>query len=198
MSYIIKLTVILMVISGIAAGSLALVNSKTFPIIAEHKIKEQENARQEVMKEGAKFLLCDSASSLPYYRVYADENETELIGYIITAVGKGYSSDIETVTSLDTTFHIIGIKIISQKETPGLGTKSQEIIYGEKDPWFQRQFLKNYLENQGSQPLDALTLAVDKDGGQIHSITGATITSRAISNSIKNGAITLKEKLESK
>jgi Na+-translocating ferredoxin:NAD+ oxidoreductase RnfG subunit len=50
-----------------------------------------------------------------------------------------------------------------------------EIKYGEKDPWFQRQFLN----------LPGDSVAVDKDGGQIVSITASTITARAIANSIK-------------
>lgn len=196
MSYILKLTIILMIVSGIAAGSLALVNTKTNPIIMEHKTKELEQARLEVMKEGVKFELCDSTSELPYYRVYGDEVGNEIIGYIFTAAGKGYSSTITTVTGLDTTFQIVGIKITYQGETPGLGTKSTEILYGEDEPWFQRQYYKNYLENHGKPPVDALTVSVDKDGGSIHSITGATITSRAITNSIKESARELKEKIE--
>ncbi|OQX94990.1 hypothetical protein B6I21_07740, partial [candidate division KSB1 bacterium 4572_119] len=38
-------------------------------------------------------------------------------------------------------------------------------------------------------------LAVDKDGGEIKSITGATISSRAVANSIKEGLEDLEEKL---
>ena len=196
MGYIIRLSIILMIITGIAAGSLALVNMRTRPIIEEYKRAEQAKARSEVMEEGRKFVLCDSASALPYYKIYADEEGSQLIGYVFNAAGKGYSSTILTVTGLDTSFNIMGIKITSQQETPGLGAKCLEVFYGENDSWFQRQFYRDDRGKRGKPPLSALAVAVDRDGGEIHSITGATITGRAIANSIKQTASDLRDKLE--
>jgi len=195
MGYILKLTMILLVVSGIAAGSLALVNIKTRPIIEEYKKLEQERAREEVMKEGVLFKLSDEDADFPYYRVYSDEEGNDLIGYIFTAQGKGYSSTIETVTAVDTSFNVVGIKVTSQQETPGLGSKVSEVKYREDEAWFQRQYFKTYRESQGLTILNALSLAVDKDGGEVHSITGATISGRAISNSIKDGAKRLQLKI---
>lgn len=183
-----------MVITGIAAGALALVNMKTRPIIEEYKRMEQAKARAEVMTEGRKFVLKDSSSALPYYEVYSDDEATQLIGYVFNAAGKGYSSTITTVTGVDTAFKLLGIKITSQQETPGLGAKCQEIRYGESEPWFQHQFFKEYQTQKGAKALSALTVAVDKDGGKIHSITGATISGRAIANSIKQASSAIKEK----
>lgn len=185
-----------MVIAGIAAGSLALVNMKTRPIIEEYRRMEEANARAEVMPDGLLFLLQDSASTLPYYEVYSEREGGELLGYIFTAAGKGYSSTIKTVTGLDTSFNIVGIKIIYQQETPGLGAKATEIAYGEEDAWFQRQYFMNTRDNDDKPPLNALAVAVDKDGGEIQSITGATITGRAVTYSIKQTAVELKNKLE--
>ena len=58
-----------------------------------------------------------------------------------------------------------------------LGAKATEIKPGEETPWFQQQFA-------GKSPVD---IKVDKDGGQIVSITGATITSRTVTTSIQKG-----------
>ena len=196
MGYILKLAAILTLITGIAAGSLALVNMKTRPIIEENRRIEEANARADVMPEGEwVFVLHDSASALPYYKVYADSSQTSLVGYIFTAAGRGYSSTIKTVTSLDTSFNIMGIKIIFQQETPGLGAKCTEVSYGENDPWFQRQYFQSIREKEGKAPLNALMVAVDKDGGEIQSITGATITGRVVTNSIKEYAQSLKDKI---
>jgi electron transport complex protein RnfG len=98
------------------------------------------------------------------------------MGYAFKSEGNGYSSLIETMVGIDTTGKITHIKIISQKETPGLGTFSEnsEPFTGKK--WSTRQFEGKTYDQ----------LKVDKDGGQIVSITGATITSRAITNSIKS------------
>jgi len=196
MGYITKLAVILTIVTAIAAGSLALVNMKTKPIIDEYIRIQEENARTEVMPEGKQFVLKGADSDTSYYEVYGGENGDELIGYVFTALGKGYSSTIKTVTGIDLDYNLLGIKITFQQETPGLGAKCEEISYGESDPWFQRQFFKKYYEQRGEPPLNALTIACDKDGGRIHSITGATITGRAISNSIKQFTSTIKSKVE--
>jgi electron transport complex protein RnfG len=120
----------------------------------------------------------------------------ELVGYIFNAPGKGYSSTIMTIAAVDTAFNIVGIKITSQQETPGLGSKCQEIKYGEKEPWFQLQYFKSYWEHHNKPPLNAMTVAVDKDNGIIHSITGATITTRAITNAIREKAKELQRNLQ--
>ena len=78
------------------------------------------------------------------------------------------------MVGVDTTGAIVGVQVLSQQETPGLGARIEEVKYGEKDPWFQRQFVGK----------SAASVAVDKDGGEIQSVTGATISSRALSKSV--------------
>jgi electron transport complex protein RnfG len=139
--------------------------------------------RENVMKEAlsgvlpeAKKIIDDTIDGKTYYKGYATEDATgEPIGYAIIAEGVGYSSTIRTLVGLTPEGIINKMNIIYQLETPGLGTKAVEIRYGEEDPWFQRQFLN----------LPGDSVAVDKDGGQIVSISGSTITARAIASSIK-------------
>ena len=64
-----------------------------------------------------------------------------------------------------------------QQETPGLGSKVEEVLPGESDAWFTRQFKNKKLVDN---------ISVTADGGTIDSITGATITSRAITDSIRD------------
>jgi len=90
------------------------------------------------------------------------------------------------MVGVDTTGTIKGIKIMQQVETPGLGTKVEEVRYGENFSWFQDQFLNHVAQG----------LAVDKDGGKIISVTGATISSRAVANSIKKGLSKLEKKVK--
>ena len=78
------------------------------------------------------------------------------------------------MVGVDSLGAIQGMKVLKQVETPGLGTKVEEIKYGEEDPWFTRQFLSKQADQ----------VAVDKDGGDIQSITGATISSRALTQSV--------------
>ncbi|MBZ0264369.1 RnfABCDGE type electron transport complex subunit G [bacterium] len=183
---IVRLGLILMFITAIASGTLALLNQHTSPIILEYKLKQQEEARQEVMRSqgGVKFEKVNSEEIGEFYKAY-DEADN-LVGYVSIAYGKGYSSTIETVAGYTTDFEVAGLKVTFQQETPGLGTKAVEVKKGDRKPWFLMQF----------EGKDATNLAVVQDRGNIDSITGATITSRAIAVSVKATAKEIKQAVE--
>ena len=71
------------------------------------------------------------------------------------------------MVGVDKDFKVLAIKVISQSETPGLGANCTQ-------PSFVDQFKNLILAD----------LKVDKDGGKVKSLSGATITSRAVTNSI--------------
>ena len=173
-----KLPFILMLTTLVAASALSLVNSSTKPLIEEHKRKATIAALGVVSPAGLDGLnlpVLNENEEIDYYKCYANSDTTGILGYIFKAYGVGYSSTIETMVGIDTTGIIKSIIILSQVETPGLGTKIMEVKYGEPEPWFQVQF-----KNRTIAEMD-----VDKDGGPIESITGATISSRAITKSIR-------------
>jgi electron transport complex protein RnfG len=167
---------ILLIVSAIAAAGLTAVYQVTKPRIDEQKAMELQDALA-VALPGADLQSLRPVTDqghLLYYNGFASPDTTRLVGRAFLASGFGYSSTILSMVGVDTTGKIIGIKILSQGETPGLGTKVQEIRRGEQWPWFQQQFL--------GRPVSGL--AVDKDGGEIKGITGATISSRAVTKSI--------------
>ncbi len=165
---VVRLGAILMFITALAASALALINKSTAPIIAENKAKEAQLARMEVTASlgDVTFDEVTTEDGMTYYVV--KDQQGSVVGYVGTAYGKGYSSTVETVTGMDSEFHIVGMKVLFQQETPGLGTKSQ-------DASFLDQFSGKLAQD----------VKVRKDGGTIDSITGATITSRAVSNSVQ-------------
>ena len=55
MKYYVKLGLILLLITSVASGILALLNNKTQPIIEENQRKEAEQARKEVLPEAVVF-----------------------------------------------------------------------------------------------------------------------------------------------
>ncbi len=168
MKYFFKLGFVLLVITVIASGVLAYINSITKPIIEENQRKAKEEARMEVLPEAATF---DSISYLNEETVYIGKNEEgNIVGYTFVASLYGYSSDVKTMVGVTPDLKVNRIKIIEQKETPGLGANCEK-------PEFQQQF-----ENKNKSEM-----TVDKDGGNIISITGATITTRTLAQSIKLG-----------
>jgi electron transport complex protein RnfG len=183
MKDIIKLGVILLVVCAVAGAALSLVDKVTKPRIEEQKRLILEQALTMALPGASKGIIEPvlKADTVKYYIGYKDSTKKDIAGYAFIAKEMGYSSEIETMVGVDTTGKILGIKIMQQLETPGLGSKVEEVKYGEKTPWFQQQFVDKKAEG----------LAVDKDGGKILSITGATISSRAVTNSIKKGLQTL-------
>jgi electron transport complex protein RnfG len=179
MKNIIRLGSILMLTTAVAAVGLAAVYSVTKPRIEEQKRLAVENALTLAlpMVEKDAIVAAGDQSDIQYYKAYDSAEKDTLVGYAYIARGAGYSSTIETMVGIDSSGRIVGLKVLDQKETPGLGTKIEEVKYGESDPWFTRQFI--------TKP--AATVQLEKDGGSIDSITGATISSRAMTNSIAEG-----------
>ena len=164
MKYYLKLGFILFIITAIASGVLAYMNTLTQPIIEENQRIAQEKARKEVLPSAITFE--EVIGDITYH--IGKDAGGNIVGYTFVASLYGYSSDVKTMVGINTDLIIEKIKIISQAETPGLGANCEK-------PEFQTQFSEK-------QETD---MKVDKDGGNIVSLTGATITTRAITNSIK-------------
>jgi electron transport complex protein RnfG len=190
MTNIIRLSIVLAIVTLVAAFVLAEIYSVTKPKIELQKLAKTEEALKFVLPtaniivpntnkipvKDSKGKILYEKDVIDYYTAYGDADTTGIIGFAFKAQGNGYSSIIETMVGIDTTGHIKNIKIIAQKETPGLGALAEkdEPFTGKK--WSTQQFKEKTVDG----------LKVDKDGGDIVSITGATITSRTITNSIRD------------
>lgn len=84
----------------------------------------------------------------------------------------GYSGDIHLLVGINRDDTVAGVRVLSHKETPGLGDK----IEPSKSNW-----LDDFVGKTQTGPSDD-SWAVQKDGGQFDQFTGATITPRAVVN----------------
>lgn len=88
----------------------------------------------------------------------------------------GYNASIRLLIGVSPSGTVTGVRAVSHRETPGLG----DAIDASKSRWIFQ--------------FDGLTLtepplpmwAVDKDDGQFDTITGATVTSRAVVQGVRN------------
>jgi len=192
MKNIIKPALILLVICVVSSTILSVLYSKTKPIIEQNNKENIENARKAVLPEAAKdnFVAVDAKNveedekgfdkdSIIYYRGYNDKGK--LVGFTFQTAGQGYSSStpVTTMVGINLELKIEKIKVIKQQETPGLGANCA-------NPDFAQKFVSK----------DPEIIKVDKDGGDIQSITGATITTRAVTNSIRNKFDKIKDDLK--
>lgn len=199
MGNIIKLSSILFFVAGIAAGSLAFYNSFTKPEIAKLKAENEAKARGYVLKglftdEQIKTLIYDEGeievqgAKEKFWKVKTpDSNQYKALVFL--AKGMGFSGVVETMVGTDMNFKINGIKVLKHTETPGLGAEAQTIKYGEDKPFFEGWFKEK----------NSLKVVVVKDdpgsNDKVQSITGATITTRAVCNSINKYAELVKKQM---
>ena len=160
MKEMLRYGVILSVICVIASGLLAGVYSLAKPQIDKQAVAELEISLMQVLPQAVSFEPVKSGEEILYYKGYTKEKKSA--GIVFKATAKGYSSTIETLVGASREGKIIAIKVISQNETPGLGTRVTETT-------FTDQFI-----NKGVA-----------DMPKVSTISGATISSSAVINTVK-------------
>ena len=157
---IIKLSIFLAVACALAAGILSVTYVATEGRIQQQKTAELNLALSNECIPGA----CSIERKKDYF-IGLDKKRRKL-GYAFRVYPKGYGGTIDMVVGIDLKGRVAGIKIISMNETPGLGMKASE-----------SKFLRQFTGKTFKSPLKA-----KKD---VDSITGATITSQAVSDGVK-------------
>lgn len=94
-----------------------------------------------------------------------------LVGYNFTVTPKGYGGIIEIVAGIEKDGKLMDIRILNMSETPGLGAKAPE-------PAFAGQF-----KNKKAERL-MLVKTTPASENEIEAISGATITSNAVTNGV--------------
>lgn len=187
MDKIIKNTLILTVITVVSGLLLGLV----YDITKEPIATAQENTRQEAFRS----VLPDAASFEEYEGYDAekagallvengyDPDEIsdavtgkdaggEIVGYVVNVIShEGYAGDIEISVGIASDGTVTGIEMLSISETAGLGMKAAEADF--KDQFKDRKVEKFSYTKSGESGDD-----------MIDAISGATITTNAVTNAV--------------
>ena len=175
--YILRLAMTLLIITAVVAAALAVVNDITAPIIQKINEEKTQAAIEKVLPGGGEPVYCFVDGTGLVKAAYASE-----LGYAIEVTPTGFDGEIQMMVGVDKDGNLLGIDIISHTETAGLGAvAAADSAKGEA---FRSQFIGL-----------SESLAVKKDGGQIDSITSATITSRAVVKGI-NAALECAKNME--
>ena len=172
-----RLCFVLTVIAAACAALMAFVDAKTREPIEKNAGGAKLDAVSGVLPPSDNdvasdtLVLNDGARDVVFYR---GRSRGVAVGAAFTIVSpSGYSGDIEILVGVDTAGVVTGLKILKHLETPGLGSKIET-------PEFGGQYLGKSLR-------DPETWAVLKDGGTFKQITGATISSRAVTSAVAAG-----------
>ena len=161
--YVLRLALTLFLITAVVAAALAGVNSVTKPIIDRLNAEKTQKAIEAVLPGGfnEELTAFDTQGGL-VSKVYKGES-----GYALEVLPSGFDNTITMMVGVDFEGKVLGISVVSHTETAGLGAvAAAQTSTGEA-------FRSQFVGKSGS-------VAVNKDGGELDAITGATITSRAI------------------
>lgn len=174
----------------ITGGTIALTQGLTETRIQEQAARAEARALFEIIPESLhdNDLLKDvvtlpSSDRLPLdgpVKAWVARRNGHPVGMIFPALAPdGYSGNIQLLVGVDLQGRVLGVRVISHKETPGLGDR----IEIRKSEWI------NSFEGKslGNPPPKAWN--VRKNGGAFDQFTGATITPRAVVKAVQRTLI---------
>ncbi len=136
---------------------------------------DNEPDRDRILVRAPELLGDDEP--LPVYRARLSG---EPAAAVITAVGRhGFVGPIQLLVAITADGRILAVRALSHQETPGLGDR----IDAARSDWMQR-FSGRSLSDPAAE-----RWAVRRDGGEFDQLTGATVTSRAVVNAVRDAAL---------
>jgi len=171
MKEMIQMVVVLTVLSVVSGASLAFIQDKTTANIEDNKLKFVKGpAIREILKDATndpikdRFKLEAEGAEHTFFTGVIDGKPNSVV---FESTGKGFGGDVGIVVGVDLkTDKITGVRVTTHSETPGVGARAAT------DLSFVAQFKDLPIED---------TYKVKSDGGQVDALSGATITSRAVS-----------------
>ncbi|WP_264357806.1 RnfABCDGE type electron transport complex subunit G [Buchnera aphidicola] len=110
------------------------------------------------------------------------KNNKPKAAIVETTAPDGYSGSIYMIVAAYFNGKIIGVRVLSHKETPGIGDKIELSV----SDWISK-FTSMYVSS-----LEDKNFKLRKYGGEIEQFTGATITPQSVTNSVKKTVFFIK------
>lgn len=192
MSRIVKDTLRLVAITLIAGVLLSVVYSITKEPIAEAEAKELQDSYKEVFPSADSFEVIEAKCPPEIFEegvklnsaLFAKSSDGEILGCVFSLTSRnGFGGDIELSMGVSNIGEITGVKVTKMSETPALGANCQT-------DWIDQY-----------KGINAPNVEYTKTGksspNQIDAISGATITTRAVTDCVNTGLALTREQLSS-
>ncbi len=170
-----KMITVLTLIVTISGGVLSSWDSYTAPKIQHHRLVALRAAIADVLPEHDHY----DELALSQHTLYVGRTASnESVGIAFVAEGSGFQGVISIMVGVEMDFSgLRGIKVLEQFETPGHGTKIVIDPTHKVNPyWFSEQF----VDVQTEPEITVIKNVPPTTETEIQSITGATISSRAV------------------
>lgn len=178
MNHPLKLGGILFLLTALCVGILGAVNAVTKPIIERNELASEEKAMKQLINEAERFTEVEEITDESIKKIAVAKKENQTVGYVLRLEPNGYGGAIKMLIGIDTEGRVKGISILEHSETPGFGANAN------------RDSFKNQFAER-STPLKVSKTSPNED--EIEAITGATITSTAITNAVNTASEYVKE-----
>ncbi len=164
----ITLFVICLIVSALLAGT----NALTKEPIAENKLEKSQEAMSSVCPDAVSF---EGGEGLEVEVYKALDKSGEVIGCAIPVTSKGYGGDVSVMVGISSADggKVTGVEILSHNETPGLGANAAN-----------ESFRAEYKQDITETGFSVVKNGTGGSDGKIDAITGATITSNAVTNAV--------------
>lgn len=155
---------------------LALADIATRPVIAQRLAEDLSRSLSQVvpaaLHDGAlaetRRVISDPVEG--DVQVYRAEEDGALQAVAFELTGYGYSGAIRVLMGIDPAGRILGVRVLSHTETPGLGDKIERA----KSDWVE-DFAGRSLTDPAPEQWK-----IQRDGGIFDQFSGASITPRAV------------------
>lgn len=168
-------------ITLIAGAILGTVYFITKQPIAEMQHQMQVDAIKEVVPEFDNDPEADKweyTADGSHCIVYPAYRNSTLVGAAVESMSmNGFAGEIRIMCGFDTAGNVIGYKVLSHGETPGLGSKMQ--------PWFSDTTAQRNIIGKSPATTAFYVTKDTEQHGKIDAITAATISSRAFLEAVR-------------
>ncbi len=177
-----KITLPLVVIFVVAGVIMALTYQRTHPVKVQAENKEKEEALKEMAPTATDPIkpagTWNAADNKPH-EFYQATSAGQPVADIAETAGKGYSSYIKMLVALTPEMKISDVKVLDMNETPGLGDQVLE---------------KSFLDQFKGKSLSQIVLIKGETKENIQAVSGATYSSRGVTNGVKDAVQLLVDK----
>lgn len=174
MKLVIHMLVTLTLIGIVSGALLSELNSWAAPKIEANRKAETERAIFVVQSSGKKYNKIENVD-FELYEVFDDSDNS--LGYAMPYEGNGFQGNIRLIVGIDKNMSkVLGLEVLEQVETPGLGTKVTE-----------KPFTNQFIDIELNPEIISVKGAEPQSSNEVQAITGATISSNAIVRIINEG-----------
>ncbi|MVB12391.1 Electron transport complex subunit RnfG [Caprobacter fermentans] len=166
---VLKPTLVLVLICLVMTAFLAGTNLLTKDAIVAQKAKVAEESRMVALPTADSFDKSTKSDIC-----YVGKKGSDIAGFVFTTEAGSYGGKIQVMTGIDKDGKVTGVILLSTNDTPGLGLNAKK-----------ESFRKQYQQKAPDNGFEVVKGDGAKEGqGQINAMTGATISSKAVTTAV--------------